>query len=672
MKLKLKQVFSRDFIKEHWGDILIGSAVVLEILLLFYYSIFHLQDSFDHDFAKVIRHVIEMGDHHTLFLKDFDYMSQGEMDESSLIALPIYMLTGNVYLGYTLAGIINTLLYAWVLWRLMDFMKLKAAYRLSAMGMIFTAYEFGMLEYTNMLFFAAGYYIYKVLAPLLLLIILCSDFNDKWKVSDIIFSVLYGLLVIFTGLASGTYVLVCGMLPIFVCLAVCMICGVAKKRYLRWGLLMAGSSIVTVVCMKIGHHFGIYAYSYNVKSIDDIIPDHLNTLVEVLKVFHSLFAPYGRTPFDIEGIAGMLRFLIAIIVLLFGMLSIGRFFCLRMYNKVITGHKEEMEGEYASELISSSLFSIFLWNFILISLLTYSAPRYHIIGVIPLMICACANVQDLLKDDKVTILPKLAPALLALFLIYVNLFSCYDGLRGYFHYEDHNQDKITAIIGYMDENDIDTVFTINDTDFAEKIRMRALDKVTETYETENGTIHNHIYYHSELDRSAFTARNLIVASEENFNLCPGYVKDNYEKTAQFEDLNFYVSDNCPFDGLTGFPFWDHSIDLPTAPYTQTVLGELDGRGYLTADADEVVLLSAPIENEGKDRFRMVFHYELKDAEASLDLYSGTDILTSYELDPDKDTLEIDFPVEAGTYAYAVRKTGGDRIIIKETEFFKVK
>ena len=194
-----------------------GCAVLLEILVLFYYNIFHLRDALDHDFAMVMRHVMEMADRHTLFLPYWNYMSQGEMDESSLIALPVYMLTKNIYLGYAIAGIINVLLWAWVVWRLLSIAGLDRRYRLLALGLIFTAYDFGMLEYTNMLFFGGAYYVYKVLTPLMLLIIMLTDWKGRYRIPDIIIAVLYHILLLFIGMASGTYVLLCGLAPVLIC-----------------------------------------------------------------------------------------------------------------------------------------------------------------------------------------------------------------------------------------------------------------------------------------------------------------------------------------------------------------------------------------------------------------------------------------------------------------------
>ena len=137
---------NKPFIKEHRIGLMLAAVVVLEIAVLFFYNIFHLRDALDHDFAMVLRHVIEMGDNHTLFLKHWSYMSQGEMDEASLIALPIYMLTKNIYLGYAIAGIMNILLWAFTVWRLLELADMQPEYRLVALALIFTAYDFGMLE----------------------------------------------------------------------------------------------------------------------------------------------------------------------------------------------------------------------------------------------------------------------------------------------------------------------------------------------------------------------------------------------------------------------------------------------------------------------------------------------------------------------------------------------
>ena len=48
------------------------AVLVIEFILLIYYNLFHIRDAVDQDYAKILRHVIEMANHHTLFLPNWE------------------------------------------------------------------------------------------------------------------------------------------------------------------------------------------------------------------------------------------------------------------------------------------------------------------------------------------------------------------------------------------------------------------------------------------------------------------------------------------------------------------------------------------------------------------------------------------------------------------------
>ena len=90
--------------KTEW---ILTGVLLVEFIFLIYYNLFHIRDAVDQDYAKILRHVIEMARHHTLFLPNWEYLTTGEMDAASLPAILFYLITKNIYLSYGLADILN-------------------------------------------------------------------------------------------------------------------------------------------------------------------------------------------------------------------------------------------------------------------------------------------------------------------------------------------------------------------------------------------------------------------------------------------------------------------------------------------------------------------------------------------------------------------------------------
>ncbi|MCR4657033.1 MAG: hypothetical protein K5770_12520 [Lachnospiraceae bacterium] len=652
-------------IKEDRTELLLACAVLLEIFFLIFYNVYHLRDALDHDFCMVLRHVMEMGDRHTLFLKNWSYMSQGEMDEASLIALPVYMLTKNIFLGYAIAGILNTLLWAWVIWRLLSVAGFDRKYILFALCLVLTAYDFGMLEYTNMLFFAGGYYVYKVLLPLLMLVVMLSDYSKEHGVRDIVLAVIYFVLTFFVALASGTYSLLLGVIPAVIGFFFCVILNVGKERYKRFAAVLIGTLAVTALGIVIGSRNGIEAYSYSIKSLKAVFEELPKTFMDYLELLRVL-TPYEERVSTLRGIIGLMHLLLAGFITLFGLFSVVDIFGIQIYRKARDHGKESVDRTYLDrELVKSACISIALWNFLALSL-TLSMPRYHIMGAVPLMLCAAMNFGTLLEKDKTTTAPKWFIAIASLVFIYVTLYTGFYAETSYFHEQDENKKIMAEVLKVMDEEDADTAFTVDSTDMAAKLRVEDKTKVFETYMTDGGYVDNHIFYIAERDRSAFSDRNIIIAKEEEFEACPYYIRESYEKVSEVSDYGIWFSENNPIDGMAGLPIEEMSVDLPTAPGYEAS-GEINAKGYLDSAEEGIVLKSPDIHMDGNTAYRMVCHFDAKGSQSFLDLYINGE-LSSYPLPSDEDTIEIGLNGTEGTFCYEIRKEDGESIIIKETEF----
>ena len=372
------------------------AVLVIEFILLIYYNLFHIRDAVDQDYAKILRHVIEMAKHHTLFLPNWEYLTTGEMDAASLPAILFYSLTKNIYLSYGMADILNVVIWGFTINRILNLCKVKLKYRLLCLCLVFTAYDFGMLAYTNMLFFAGAQYVYKALVPLLLVLILL----DQKGPSIWFYRILYGSLLFITSVASNTYVILCGILPIIVCFVVYALLKQKPHLHKSWFVIAVSTVLLSGAGIFLNHHYGIQTKSYSLKPINWLFSDHLFTLLELLKVFNPLTVEETGA-FTVAGIMGLVRLLLAILILGIGFCSIPKLFGFSVYQKTV----QETEIE-TSELMNSTFISIFAWNYF-VQFLTLASSRYHLIGVMPLLLCMTMNLESFFEKDHKTQLPDL-------------------------------------------------------------------------------------------------------------------------------------------------------------------------------------------------------------------------------------------------------------------------
>ncbi len=97
----------KQYVKDNFTQISLCIIIAIEIFTIIYVNFRPLNGFIDQDYAKLARHVIEMGDKHKIFLPGWDYLTTGEFDCAALIDTPIYMLIGNVYKAFAVANIIN-------------------------------------------------------------------------------------------------------------------------------------------------------------------------------------------------------------------------------------------------------------------------------------------------------------------------------------------------------------------------------------------------------------------------------------------------------------------------------------------------------------------------------------------------------------------------------------
>lgn len=310
--------------------LILAGIVAVEIVCLVYFNLI-TDYSCDDDAAKLMYHTIKMWEGRSLILPNWSYMTTGEWDCSSFPAMFLYGIIGDIFRSYAIANCINIVLLVVVINALMRCVNASMRSICIALAVILLPYSFGILCYTNMLFYSGAQYIYKVMTPLTLLLLLhrrCRTGRKSGRILWFGLWILTELLVFLTTSSSGLYVLGCGLVPI----AICRISWMLLQR--RWPdrqeSLVAGSTmIIALVAWYFHRHAGIPS------NADEMT---LQTASSIIEAFHenirSSLGIMGVLPSEstavvsAEGMLSLIKCAVVFLLLLLTVPNFKRFLCL--------------------------------------------------------------------------------------------------------------------------------------------------------------------------------------------------------------------------------------------------------------------------------------------------------------------------------------------------------
>lgn len=201
-------------IKQHPLKVVLVGILAIQLLLIAFCNLTLIDKNIDCDNAKLFVHTMNMWREKSLLIPGWSYTTTLELDCSSILALPLYGILGNIYLAYGIANILFVLIFIAVLFYMFDGEKVE--YPLLAANFVCIPYSLGMLAYFNMMFFCGSQYIMKILIPLLFVGVLLQmdGRRGEHKKKLIVMSGLYIGLVLLTSVSSGVYVTFTGLIPV--------------------------------------------------------------------------------------------------------------------------------------------------------------------------------------------------------------------------------------------------------------------------------------------------------------------------------------------------------------------------------------------------------------------------------------------------------------------------
>jgi len=458
---------------------MLGLILLVQFILIAVCNLSLIDKHLDCDNAKLFVHIMHMWEEKTIFIPDWSHVNTFELDCASLIALPLYALTGNIYLAFGIANVIFVAIYIGLIFYM--FSGENPTRPLLVANLICIPYAYGMLDYFNMMFFCGSQYVLKVMIPIMLIALLLrierKDVQNKKAKALTLYVVIYLLLVFVTSLSSGIYVAMVGLLPIF---AVYVIYKLQRyEKIPKVYYLVAITSVVAVLIGLILNNVimdGAVGNRMTLCSIYDILNNVTSCFFGIFELFGGAAYSADVSVLSLKGISIILKIGFTLVVLVCAFIGLM---------KVI---------KKKSDLRSVLLLAVFGWNMFVLCITntSYGAStyeyRYHLVGMIPLLFIAGELLVEFLEYHKgVTCLIFSTIGVGAVLMLNVVSF------KEVYTAEDSYAD-LKELTAYVEELDVEYAYLYNESSEAEICRLLSQDDTTWLYVTPGGLTLVYDYY----------------------------------------------------------------------------------------------------------------------------------------------------------------------------------
>lgn len=430
--------------------IAVGVILLLQIIGIMYCNFALMTNYVDADSSKVLLRVMKMWEHKSLIVPGWTHMTTMEWDCASMLALPLYGLTGNIFTAFGIANVLFALIYVGVMFVL--FSDKKPIYPILASVFVLVPYSVGMLDYFNMMFFGAAQYVIKVIVPLLIIAMLLAYENGKATKKRVLAGFVLALSFI-TAISSGLYVVLVGILPLF---ATYFLYKLLKRE--KVSLEMVGITAVDFLLSfagillnnKLGSAKG---NSMVLIAVQDIYQNITSCLIGIWEVLGGVSYDLETSIVSVAGISILIRSTFALLFVVCGIIAFVRIL------------------QKKGDLRISLLVSLIVWNLFILfhSRTSYGCPtyeyRYHLITVVPLMLLATLALLDsFLKASKVQKVVFGTVGVVALLML--NVVSFHQVISA----PDQNA-EYKELVNYCDDLDAEYVYLYGDSEGSEIARI---------------------------------------------------------------------------------------------------------------------------------------------------------------------------------------------------------
>lgn len=515
--------------------ILVGGEIV-------YFNLSDIRCSLDPDFACTIYHYMEVIKQGTLQLSDWFHTTSLELDGTMLFALPLYFVTKNIFTAIGISNILIMLLYIMVIGRLLHLYKIDKMFIYLTLILVLTPYEYGMLDYFNMMFYGGACYAIKTLVPILLLLILNmlekhTYESRKGKIEFAAWGAVYLYLLFSTAFSTGIFVVLCGLIPILVWMIIEVFLK-GKADYLLdkkvWGIW--GATVITFVAGYILHNKVYTATSRTNMNLTNM-GDFADNFKACVRGIYELLGAITLEEVPVLSLNG--------IILCVKMVFVTAFLVSLFFNYYKFSNENKERNQSGTNLKNYLAF-MFVWTFLVMFLAdmryagnNHTEYRYFIIGIVPLIILFGIQLNCLNKvfndfQKKIAYVALLAACVIMVYGNHKNVVEEWD-----------RSTYAVELTEYVESLDVESLIFVNDRDSAMMCKGIDNNHKYGAYLSGNNAMYLGICsYYASGQGSFYGNRHALAVIEGNdlYQCIPAEIADQYVKVDKFKWFDIYISD----------------------------------------------------------------------------------------------------------------------------------
>lgn len=472
--------------------------MIVQFTMAAYFNLAYTERAVDTDAAKLFVHAMEMSKNNALLIPEWEYTTTMEWDTAALLAIPFYKLTGNVYFSFGIANILFLAFFLFVVKTLFERFRVEKRYIWMACSLFLIPYAFGMLDYFNMLFFNGSQYMFRVLLPLYLLMLLKTPTEKRKKPLNCVLAVLFLAIVLLASVSSGAYILVTCILPVVLLVIYdVLICSNFRKYGLLQYAFLGLTLFLSVLGLAVSMRLGSASFGNEMKLLNWFdLRYYRDSCVE------GFFRLFGAMPgeetkvLSIAGIAFLLKLLLVCAMVVALIVNIKR--------QLFSGKKENGLAFFLTGISLINFIILFCCETRYNTLNNTMEYRYYLVAAVPMILSFPIQYQEWERCWSMY-LKRAAASVMLVGIFFVTVwgyYTAYNGLDVYGYCD--------TLCEYFDTLDARDIIFLSDRGSAECCRLKDPNHLYSTYETE-GYMDVVDYYGEQTKREYYDDRHVLVA-----------------------------------------------------------------------------------------------------------------------------------------------------------------
>lgn len=559
-------------VQKRWLEGFFPALLVVQLLVLAVIVWTAPQDLImDYDAAKVYGNVMAMRQAKRLILPGWDYLTTMELDCATLLLLPLYALCGDIFLAVKLSSVMLPLLWTAVILALCARLGQPRRVGCLAAVLVLLPYQFGMLDYWNMLFLNAAQYSTKVMTPLLLIWLLLPPARGRRTAADGAVLALALALELCAAFSSGVYLPLCGVLPVMLYFGWEWLHRRAKPD--RWAALcLGGSAAACGAGLLLGRQVDAVAKgnAMVVNCVDSLTENALKCVAG----FFQLFGAVQETEQVVLSLGGVRQIAL---------------FCLALLLLWVLGQQVRALGRGGG---FGYLTALAVWDlFVLLVCDTrYRSNdfevRYLLLCAVPLLILLANRLEEMasLEPARLGLAVRVGTgAGMCALMVLTDLFAWKDTRpAALYDTEQRIGAQVAAYVTAMQEP-VKTIYIPGQAGVAGCARVADREHAYFAFGAQDGCLKQYDEYLYKLDVTEQQGPSLVLLrSEDKMEALPAYIRGALTWYDTLGDYQLYLAGTLPLDGVVGLPVGEYMLDFPSSP-VYTFAGEIDDRHRLHAE-----------------------------------------------------------------------------------------